>query len=483
MRSPDQNSQPVTDPGILEYAEFSVLHSKWEPHEGQALVGRKLFYENIRSIFIQCGRKWGKTDLIEYMLWRWAKTRPGASCYYISPFLKQSREIVWANRRIQNFGPRDWLLPGSSGINNSELRLRFRNGSFIKCDGSDNFDSYRGVEPHFVVLEESKDHRPEFLEAMRPNLAVYNAPLVFIGTPPEEDDHTYWQDADEHKNDPNKFFYQATSWDNPHISGKWLEDERTRLYDRGVGDVWERDYEAKRVKGGSGKIFPMLQSTMQVDHQRILDEIYRDKRRLDWFLWADPAAASVFAVLFCALNPYTKTWYVLDEIYEKDQAEMTVQRIGQKIIDKRNELFVNRWKEWRQGYDEAETWFRNEMQDHFDEHFEPTQKMKTDKTTGVSLTKDIMLQNRIKISSRCKNFYWELDHYRKDGKTGKIPKKDDHLIDCWRYILAASAYDTVEQAEKKKEQDEMYRGSRIEDDFPGFLETGERVDDWSSHDY
>ena len=173
-------------PEVEAYVDtIKALHGRWTPHTGQIQVGKALFTDNCKQIFVQCGRKWGKTDLIEYILWRWAQLNPGSSCYYISPFFKQSKEIIWANQRIQNFGPREWLNPGDKGINNSELRLKFRNGSFIKLDGADNFDAHRGTEPHILVYEEFKDHNPKFHEAMDPNLAPHDAPLVVIGTPPE----------------------------------------------------------------------------------------------------------------------------------------------------------------------------------------------------------------------------------------------------------------------------------------------------------
>ena len=268
---------------------------QWTPHSGQSKVLKAVFVDRIKSVFVQCGRKWGKTDVIEYILWRWAYTNPGSSCYYISPFNKQSKELIWANRRIQNFGPREWI----KGINNSELRITLTNDSFIKLDGSDNFDAYRGVEPHLLVMEEYKDHRPEFMEAMRPNLSVYDAPCVFIGTPPETIDNHFLKDAEEHKEDPTKFFCTGSSWDNPYIPRDWLEKEKERLYKRGDGDQWEREYEGRFVRGGANKIFPMLKESFVKPHQDILDEIARDNSDKIYY-WPSYEMVKEYAQ-----NPYT----------------------------------------------------------------------------------------------------------------------------------------------------------------------------------
>lgn len=448
----------------------------WVPHEEQALCAVKLFYEDIRSIFVQCGRKWGKTELATYILWRWAQNYPESGCYYIAPLLTQAKEIIWADPRLQGFGPREWLLDGDSGINNTEMRLRFKNGSFIKVDGSDNFEKHRGTRPSIVVYEEFKDHRKEFRRVMRPNLSVYNAPEIFIGTPPEdfgdEESNEFLLTAKEHQADPRKFFLKAPSWSNPNIPKAWFEEEKQRLYARGEGDVWEREYAAQYVKGGAHKIFPMLKKEITKPHSELMIEIHRDRRKLEWYCFADPAGATCFAVLLIAINPYTRHLYALGEIYETKQEEMTVSKIGQKARTLRQSLTVDPRIEWRLGYDEAETWFANEMLELYEESWEPTQKAKHDKISGLSLIKDILNLGKLTVSSECPNLFRELDSYRKD-ENGRIPKKNDHLIDCFRYILDASYYALPEKAEPvPKEKDEMWRGARIEDDFPGLTEEG-----------
>lgn len=461
----------IDQAAVRRYEELlDALHSHWTPHVVQREIGRALFWDNKRSLFIAAGRKLGKTELAIYILWRWAMTYPNTGCYYIAPLLNQAREIVWADPRLQSFGPRDWLLDGSIGINNTEMRLRFKNGSFIKVDGSDNYDKHRGTRPGILIYEEYKDHRKEFREVMRPNLSVYNAPEIFIGTPPEDDgneaQNEFLLTEAEHKRDPRKFYMHAPTSSNPNISRAWLADEEARLRARGEADVWEREYMARFVKGGSKKIFPMLTPDCVKPHYQVLNAIMKDRRKLDWYMWADPAGASCFAVLFAAINPYTKHVYLLDEIYETSQAEMTVQKIGRRMLATKAELFIDKFKDWRMGYDEAETWFANEMLEHFSIGLEPSQKSKSDKISGLSLIKDIMLTKRLTISDRCEKSYWEMDSYCKDD-SGKIPKKNDHIVDCFRYLLEAAHYSLNLQTEpEKKPVDETMRGHRMEDDFP-----------------
>lgn len=39
---------------------LKALHEKFDPHMGQKVVLKKLFYDHVKRVFIQCGRKWGK---------------------------------------------------------------------------------------------------------------------------------------------------------------------------------------------------------------------------------------------------------------------------------------------------------------------------------------------------------------------------------------------------------------------------------------
>lgn len=459
-------------PGYWEHVAIGLkaLHERWKPHPAQVAVGKALLHDRKRDVFAQCGRNFGKTELVAYLLWRWAWTFPGSENYYFSPYMKQSREILWSSRRVQELGPSDWI----SKVNEQEMRIHFHNGSWIKLDGSDNVESYRGVKPKgLTIFDEFKDFRPEFLEAYDPNRAAYDTPLFVIGTPPEFEGQ-FTSLARAWAADPGKAFFKFPTASNPHISPDWLAKKKAELYARDEGDKWEREYMAEFTRGGSKRIFPMLKPELVKPHASVMQRIEKDKRRLEWFVVADPAGASTFAVLFGAINAYTREVFLLDEIYEQNQSEMTVKRIGERILSMTRQLFKG---EWRYVYDEAETWFANEMLEHHELPFEPTNKAKHDKLTGLSLIKDVMLADKLTVSSRCVKWFWEADNYQKDDE-GRIVKKNDHLLDCTRYLLGAAHYSLNESTEYVKEADPMWRGARIEDDFPGFTETGEKQDQW-----
>lgn len=439
---------------LLTQQIMEDLHKDWQPHTGQIQAGRELFVNDVRNIFIQCGRKWGKSEFCIYALWRWALLNPGSACYYLAPQQKQAKEIIWAANRIQNFGPKKYIQK----VDNTELRIRFTNGSFIKVDGSDNYESYRGITPDFVVYDEFKDFNPKFHEGMEPNRAVKNAPLVIIGTPPARECQ-YTVLADEYKERADSYWIRMDSYTNPHTSKPWLDIEKEKLTKRGELDVWEREYEARFIRGGAGSIFPMVSKERHsVPHSQIAMEIKRDLNKLEWYCITDPGTTTCFAALFACINPYTKKVYILDEIYEKDQSQTSVRSIYPKLDSKMGEFYPTGDidDDWYKCYDEAAAWFATEVIHQYGTSFFPTQKHLNKKEHGLSIIKDMLLHDLVVISDRCKNLFWEMENYVKDDK-GNIPKKDDHLIDCLRYFVAAANYNMLEVLEIIKQRNDYDR--------------------------
>jgi hypothetical protein len=110
---------------------LNELHDCWQPLLWQIPLGQALFYRGVKDIGAQCGRSSGKTEVLSYNNWRWAFENPGSENYIIEPLFTQAREILWASNRIQSFGPEHWI----DKVNDTECRITFTNGSFIKLEG------------------------------------------------------------------------------------------------------------------------------------------------------------------------------------------------------------------------------------------------------------------------------------------------------------------------------------------------------------
>ena len=107
----------------------------------------------------------------------------------------------------------------------------------------------------------------------------------------------------------------------------------------------------------------------------------------------------------------------------------------------------------------------NEVMQQYGIYFSPTDKVNNKKEHGLSLIKDQLIHNLVVISEECTHLYEEMEKYAKDLK-GNIPKKNDHLIDCYRYLNASANYNMLEALEAIKEKSdpmERKRFRRVED--------------------
>jgi hypothetical protein len=456
------------------------LHKDWKPHQGQLTCGKSFFKDNKTTLFIQCGRKWGKTEFAIYMLWRHALLNPGAACYYVTPEMTHGRKLVWTDPRLAQFGPKEYI----KSVNSNEMLIRFKNGSFIQILGSENYAAANGLRPSFLVYDEFCEFHPSFHETMNPNRAVLDAPLVIIGTPPRGDSRNkeqYVTYAEECRNNSRSLWIHQDSYQNPYTPKEWLDNERQMLFDRGEEWLWFSQYEAKITAGGKYVIFPMLDKDKHVvTREQIKREIARDAHKLDWYCIADPGTTTCMAILFAAINPYTKKIYIVDEIYEKDMKKTSVREIMPRILQ-----IAKYWNprgdfedDWYKVYDEAAAWFCNEVMQQYGYYFHPTLKVHNKKENGISLIKDILIHFTCDISDDCPNLVSEMSNYIADDQ-GKFPKKDDHLIDCFRYFLASAHYSMVEVMEAARQ----LGARRISDEIDGGYQRRTLDDDGMPFDW
>lgn len=426
---------------LATYAEtVQALHERWAPHPGQERVIRAVFRDMIKFVFIKCGRKFGKTELGIYLLWRWAQTFPNSACYYVAYEKDQAYEIVWKAQggRLQNFGPQEWITTPIK----TEMRLPFRNGSFIKVDGSDNWKQYEGQTPDIIIADEIRLFKREWWETTEPNLAVKNAPIIFMGTPPPDDDGLY----NELEKEGRKLEAQGKglvlhmpSWVNTKIPNlvPWLKDRKERMIARGEEDEWKRQYEAVQARATSLLIFPEFLTKAQPITRNKMDSILTQLRNLEWVIIADPALVSTFGVLLVAYHRFYNRLYIVDEIYEHGPTNCTTSAIWPKIEHKimlHSQNCNISHSRLSALYDSAETWFAAEVNALGGLSFTPTVKQKNKDINGLPQINEIINSGNLIYCEDCLNFEQEMSKYKKDEK-GNIPKKNDHLIDCLRYAV------------------------------------------------
>jgi hypothetical protein len=453
-------------------------------HQGQIDALSNIYSDGCKLLFQPCGRKFGKTEEAAYMLWNSALKTPYSANYYVAPESSHGRKIIWDTQRLQRFLGEDSVKYIKS-IKNQEMMIQFKNGSFIQVVGSENFGAANGLTPHCAVYDEFKRFHHRWHIDFAPNLVVHNAPLLIIGTLPTPGDRNYdqyYEIMEACESTERAQIVRKSTFDNPINNlpniKEGIEFEINQLRLRGDEDIVQREYYSKIVSGGRRAIFPMLSIERHVKpHDEIIRELDRDLKRMEWYTVADPGSTTCFATLFAAIHPYTKKLYILDELYEKDQQATSTRSMYPKMDKKMMEFYPysDVSDDWVKTADEAAAWFMVELMDQFGIYFFPTQKHLNKKEHGLSLIKDLLLHDLVVISDRCINLLDEMEKYAKDDK-GNIPKKHDHLIDCFRYLLGASNYNMVEVMERvKKESDYERRFFTIKGD----MDATSKEKDWT----
>jgi len=113
--------------------------------------------------------------------------------FYLLPTYSQARKIIWngidgSGFRFLNHFPRE-LIEGKP--NETEMRIRLKNGSVFQLVGSDNIDSIVGTNPVGCVFSEFSLQDPRGWDFIRPILRENGGWSLFNGTPRGKSNHLH----------------------------------------------------------------------------------------------------------------------------------------------------------------------------------------------------------------------------------------------------------------------------------------------------
>lgn len=149
--------------------------------------------------------------------------------YYCLPELKQARSVIWEGKDkdgtafLEHF-PYE-LRDGEP--NNTEMKVKLKDGSLFRCIGSDRIDSKMGTNPVGLTFSEYSLTDPTAWGFFRPILAENGGWAIFNGTPRGE--NHFFDLYNLAKNDPNWFCDLLTVDDTRAISQEILDQERREI--------------------------------------------------------------------------------------------------------------------------------------------------------------------------------------------------------------------------------------------------------------
>ena len=171
--------------------------------------------------------------------------------FYVLPTYSQGRRCIFDAIAIDGTKFLDYLPPMLiEGINQSEMKIRFKNGSILQIIGGDTYDtSLVGTNPFAVILSEYSLMPSEIFSFIRPILAANGGWCGIVGTPRGKN-HMWqlWKIAQEL---PEWRIFVHKASDIQHINHEVLRQERAQM-DEGL---YLQEYECSFDRGISGSYY------------------------------------------------------------------------------------------------------------------------------------------------------------------------------------------------------------------------------------
>lgn len=157
-------------------------------------------------------------------------TKVVGTYYYFFPTYNQGKKVIWDGidktgfRYLDHF-PKEFI---DGKPNDTEMKIRFKNGSLFQVIGTDNIDSVLGTNPRGCVFSEFSLQDPRAWNFIRPILAENGGWAVFNFTPRGKN-HAF-KLTEIAKADPKNWFYQVLTPDDTKIlTPEILEQERREM--------------------------------------------------------------------------------------------------------------------------------------------------------------------------------------------------------------------------------------------------------------
>ena len=187
---------------------------------------------------VSAGRRFGKTFLAVRELARYAR-QPEQKVLYVAPTYRMAKGIVWDNLKAKLISL-NWVKK----INESDLNIQLINGTKINIRGADNFDSLRGLEYNFIVMDEAAMIDPRaWSEVLRVTVSNTQGDVMFISTPTGKSNWFYDLFMRNQEDSHNWSSFQYTSIEGGNIPLEEIEQARKDLDSRTFRQEFEASFE------------------------------------------------------------------------------------------------------------------------------------------------------------------------------------------------------------------------------------------------
>ena len=357
---------------------------------------KRIYDSKARFKVVRAGRRGGKTYLICWDAIIFALQNANSLLWYLAPTYGQAKAIFW--RRLLATVPKAAVHK----IHETELYIQLVNGAVIELKGCDNENSLRGRAPNRVYLDETafmKQHIWE--EIIRPSLIDNRGGGYLIGTPNGK--NWFWKLWQEASIGLDKSFeaFHFTTFDNPHLPPEELDIAKKQI----KNSVTFRQELMGEAASFEGLVYPEFFKDIHVVPAFKLPKEARIFRGIDWGIQA-PCVC-----LWGALMPSGEV-FIYREHYRPGlpaprQAQiiksMSTEEVEATVIDPSTR---RRESKDQDGYSQFES-----IQMQFLRAGVPTVPGFNKIMDGISVVKELFIDNKLFIFETCPNLITELLTY------------------------------------------------------------------------
>lgn len=239
----------------LEEEKDKLLLSDYHPRWYQKQFEEAMF-GGYRRAYLLYHRRAGKDfSCWMFMIYCAAVCTPGVY-YYILPTYTQGKKVIWDGMDESGKRLLEYIYPEmiEGKPNQTEMKIRLKNGSLIQVIGSDNPDAIRGTNPKGVVFSEYALQDPRIWSEIISPILVKNNGWAVFNTTPQGRNHAYdlWEGIQE---SPYWYKQKLTIEDTNLISKEQIERE---LAEGKSEEIVQQEYYVSWARGVDGTYYGRL---------------------------------------------------------------------------------------------------------------------------------------------------------------------------------------------------------------------------------
>jgi len=231
-------------------------------HEAQRQIIKAVF-DGYKVITACCGRRFGKSKLMAFLLIFLCCTKRREKYAVIAPTYDQSKIIF---DEIRQYVERSKTLQKlvKKIVESPYPKIEFKTGCIIDFRSADVPKNLRGRSYHLVILDEAAFIPDDTVKnVIEPMLADYNGVLIKISTPFGKN-HFYESFLKGQQRIQGHISFQFPSWSNPFISHEYLEMKKAELGED--NPVWRQEYCAEFIED-SNNVFKWEHIAKNIDER------------------------------------------------------------------------------------------------------------------------------------------------------------------------------------------------------------------------